>query len=94
FRTRRVSVGNLGQLSGARAAFVTTGLRSHQDDVAAIASAQSILTITADADCVVSGRCIVGISGASKTQIVVNRAAARRSRIRFGSAFLMLVKEI
>ncbi|RZL29039.1 MAG: YfiR family protein [Sphingomonas sp.] len=93
-RTRRVAVTNLNQLTGTKAAFVTTGLRAHQDEVAAAASAQSILTITADAGCVVAGRCIVGISGASKTQIIVNKAAARRSGIRFGSAFLMLVKEI
>lgn len=93
-RTRRVAVSNLGQLAGTKAAFVTTGLRAHQDEVATVASAQSILTITADAGCVVAGKCIVGISGASKTQIIVNKAAAHRSGIRFGSAFLMLVKAV
>ncbi|RYE99794.1 MAG: DUF4154 domain-containing protein [Oxalobacteraceae bacterium] len=93
-RTRRVAVSNLGQLAGTKAAFVTTGLRAHQDEVAAVASAQSILTITADAGCVIAGKCIVGISGASKTQIIVNKAAAHRSGIRFGSAFLMLVKAV
>ncbi len=93
-RTRRVAVSNLGQLAGTKAAFVTTGLRAHQDEVAAVASAQSILTITADAGCVIAGKCIVGISGASKAQIIVNKAAAHRSGIRFGSAFLMLVKAV
>lgn len=93
-RTRRVAVSNLSQLSGTRAAFVTTGLRAHQDDVAAATSAQSILTITADSGCVVAARCVVGISSANKTQIIVSKAAARRNGIRFGSAFLMLVKEV
>ncbi|KQN90085.1 hypothetical protein ASE95_15380 [Sphingomonas sp. Leaf231] len=93
-RTRRVPVSNLSQLSGSRAAFVTSGLRNYQSELAETASAQAILTITSDTGCVVAGRCVVGISEGAKTQIVVSREAARRSRIRFGSAFLMLVKEI
>jgi hypothetical protein len=93
-RTRRVAVSNLGQLGGMKAAFVTAGLRSHQDELAVAASAQSILTITADQACVIAGRCVVGISSANKTQIIVNKAAAKRNGIRFGSAFLMLVKEV
>jgi hypothetical protein len=93
-RTRRVAVSNLAQMSGMRAAFVTSGLRSYQSDLAETASAQAILTITSDTGCVVAGRCVVGITQGAKTQIVVSKEAARRSRIRFGSAFLMLVKEI
>ena len=65
-RTRRVAVSNLSQLANAKVAFVTTGLRAHQDEVAAVASTQSILTITADAGCVVAGRCIVGSPGPVK----------------------------
>jgi len=93
-RTRRVAVSNLGQLSGVKAAFVTTGLRAYQDEVAAAAGAQSVLTITADSACVISGKCVVGITSPNRTQIIVSKAAARRSGIRFGSAFLMLVKEV
>jgi len=37
---------------------------------------------------------VVGITSGPKTQITVNRAAARAANIRFGSAFLMLIKEI
>lgn len=94
FRSRRVPVTDLGQMSGVRAAFVTSGLRSYQADVAATASAQAVLTITSDTSCVSAGRCVVGITEGSKTQIVVSREAARRNHIQFGSAFLMLVKEI
>ncbi|RSU45246.1 hypothetical protein BRX43_19630 [Sphingomonas sp. S-NIH.Pt15_0812] len=93
-RTRRVAVSNLAQMSGTRAAFVTSGLRSYQNDLAETASEQAILTITSDTGCVVAGRCVVGITEGAKTQIVVSKEAARRSRIRFGSAFLMLVKEV
>lgn len=93
-RTRRVPVSSLDQLGGMKAAFITGNLRSYQDDVAAAATSQSILTITSDTSCVTAGRCVVGITSASRTQIIVSKAAARRNGIRFGSAFLMLVKEI
>jgi hypothetical protein len=93
-RTHRVAVSNLAQMSGTRAAFVTSGLRSYQSDLAETASEQAILTITSDTGCVLAGRCVVGITEGAKTQIVVSKEAARRSRIRFGSAFLMLVKEV
>ncbi len=93
-RIRRVPVWNLEQLNGVRAAFVTTGLRAHHDAIAAAAAAESILTISADSACVTSGRCVVGISNTRRTEITVNKLAARRSGIRFSSAFLMLVKEL
>lgn len=93
-KTRRVATSNLAALDGAKAAFVTSSLRSYQDDVAQAATSRSILTITSDTTCVMAERCVVGITSADRTQIIVSRAAARRNGIRFGSAFLMLVKEI
>ena len=93
-RMRRVSVNELGHLTGVKAAFVTTGLRGFQDEIAAEAAARSILTITTDDACVRSARCVGRISSRGRTQITVSKAAAKRSRIRFGSAFLMLVKEV
>lgn len=93
-RARRLSVGAMGSLSGYDIAFVTTGLRAEQDEIAAAAAKASVLTISSDPSCVQASRCVVGITGAPKTQIIVNRAAARAAKIRFGSAFLMLVKEI
>jgi len=93
-RMRRVSVSDLEQLAGARAAFVTSGLRNFQEEIAGASAARSIVTITTDGGCVRTGLCVVGISSAGRTQITVSKAAAKRSGIRFGSAFLMLVKEI
>ena len=92
-RGRRIAVTNLSQLGG-RVAFITSGLHAYHDEIAAVASAQSVLTITSDLGCVTSNRCVVSISGGAKTQIIVSKAAMRRHNIRFGSAFLMLVKEI
>lgn len=91
---RRIPIGSIGALSGYNIAFVTTGLRGDQDDIAAAAAKSSVLTISSDPSCVLAGRCVVGITAAPKSQIIVSRAAARAARIRFGSAFLMLVKEI
>lgn len=93
-RTRRVPVGSLGTLNGYRAAFVTVGLRDEQAAIAAAAARASIVTITSDQACVQAGRCVVGISSDARVQISVSRAAARAANVRFGSAFLMLVKEI
>jgi hypothetical protein len=93
-RVRRVPVSAMGALSGYRVAFVTAGLRGEQPEIAALAARSSILTITSDPACVQAARCVVGISAGAKAQISVSRAAARAANIRFGSAFLMLVKEI
>ena len=93
-RTRRVPIGALGTLGNYRAAFVTTGLRDEQAGIAAAAARGSVVTITSDQACVQAGRCVVGISSTPRVQITVSRAAARAANVRFGSAFLMLVKEI
>lgn len=93
-RTRRVPVAALGTLGNYRAAFVTAGLRGEQPAIAAAAARASVVTITSDQACVQAGRCVVGIANGSRVQITVSRAAAKASNVRFGSAFLMLVKEI
>ncbi|MCE7798832.1 YfiR family protein [Sphingobium sufflavum] len=93
-RVRRVPVSALGGLSGADVAFVTSSLRDHHQEIAAAAQKGGILTITSDLGCVVAARCAVAISSGSKMQITVNRAACKAARVQFGSAFLMLVKEL
>lgn len=93
-RLKRVPVSALGGLSGMRVAFVTAGLRDAGGQIAAAAARQSILTITSDLGCVQAAHCVVAISSAPRVQITVSRAASKAANIRFGSAFLMLVKEI
>lgn len=93
-RLRRVAVSALGGLAGTRVAFVTSGLRDQQAQIAAAASRQSILTITSDLGCVQAGRCAVAVSSQPRVQITVSRAACKAANVQFGSAFLMLVKEI
>ncbi|MET0372720.1 MAG: YfiR/HmsC family protein [Rhizorhabdus sp.] len=93
-RAHRVPVGAIGSLAGYRLAFVTAGLRPEHGSIAAAATRSSVLTISSDPTCVQTARCVVGITSGPKTQITVNRAAARAANVRFGSAFLMLIKEI
>ena len=93
-RTRRVPVTALEGLRGYRAAFVTAGLRGAHDDIAAAARRHAVVTIPSDPACVQAARCVVGITSGTRVQITVNRVAARAVHARFGSAFLMLVKEI
>jgi hypothetical protein len=92
-KVRRVPANALGGLAGLRVAFVTSGVRDQQQ-LAAVTARGSILTITSDLGCVQAGRCVVGITGGAQPQITVSRAAAKAASVRFGSAFLMLVKEI
>lgn len=93
-RTKRVPVTALADLHGMRFAFVTAGLRGEHDAISAAATRESVVTITSDRTCVQTGRCVVAVESAPRVQITVNRAAARAVKARFGSAFLMLVKEI
>lgn len=93
-RVKRIAVGALGSLPGTQVAFVTTGLRAEQDEIAQAATRTHTVTITSDQSCVTSGKCVVAIATSPRVQITVNRAAARAVDAKFGSAFLMLVKEI
>ncbi|USI71686.1 hypothetical protein [Sphingomonas morindae] len=90
---RRVSAANLGGLAGTRVAFVTAGVRNQQQ-LGEWAAHNGLLTITSDLACVEAARCAVAVSSAARTQITVSRAAVKAAGLRFGSAFLMLVKEL
>ncbi|GAA0296985.1 hypothetical protein GCM10009087_03480 [Sphingomonas oligophenolica] len=91
-RPRRVASTALGELAGARVAFVTVG--TDYREVAAAAASRSILTISGDPACTRAAQCVVTISAANRVQITVSRAATRAAKLKFSSAFLMLIKEI
>lgn len=91
-RPRRVPMSALDQLNGAKVAFVTKG--TNYRGVAAAAVPLSILTISSDPACAQAGYCVVTITSVARVQITVSKAAARGSRLRFSSGFLMLIKEI
>jgi hypothetical protein len=90
-RVRRVPVDALPNLTNARLAFVTAGIRSQA--LSEFAAREGVLTISSDTSCVQAARCVMSISDQSRTQITVSRAAAQSARVHFTSAFLMLVRE-
>jgi len=91
-RPRRVASTALGDLGGARVAFVT--VNTDYREIAAAAAPRAILTISGDPACTRAAACVVSISATSTVQITVSRAATRAARLKFNSAFLMLIKEI
>ena len=91
-KPKRVSIDSLGGLAGAKVAFITRTVNSKQ--LASAAAQHSIVTISSDPTCAQAGLCVVSISSGAKVQIVVSKAACAASRLKFGTAFLMLVKEI
>ena len=88
----RVSADALGGLAGAKVAFVTRSTNYRL--IAAAAAQRSIITISSDPACAQAGLCAVSISSGSKVQIIVSSAACKAAKVKFGAAFLMLVKEI
>jgi hypothetical protein len=91
-KPRRVSASALDGLAGAKVAFVTRAANHRL--VASAAAQRSIITISSDPDCAQAGFCVVSISSGSKVQITVSKAACNAAKIKFGAAFLMLVKEL
>ncbi|MFZ5610536.1 MAG: hypothetical protein ACOY99_13115 [Pseudomonadota bacterium] len=88
-----VAVGSLGDLAGARVAFVTGGLGAQHGAIFAAAAPKSILTVSTDMSCVDAGKCVVGVMTQPKVEIIVSKAARDASSISFAAAFLMMVKE-
>ena len=91
-KSRRIATNALADLAGAKIAFVTQG--SNYRGVASAAGQHSILTISADPACVKAGLCVVAINSVPKVQILVSKAASTACNLKFGSAFLMLVREM
>lgn len=91
-KPKKIPVDALGGLAGAKVAFVTRAVNDRQ--VASAAAQRSIITISSDPGCAQAGLCVISISPGSKVQIIVSKAACQASKVKFGAAFLMLVKEI
>jgi hypothetical protein len=91
-KPRMVASNALGQLAGAKLAFVTRG--TNYKAIAAAAAPRSILTIGSDPACALAGHCVMAIDSKARVQIMVSQAASRAARLEFKSSFLMLIKEI
>lgn len=91
-KPKRVAANNLAGLAGARVAFVTRA--TNYREIAAAATSRSIVTIGSDPTCATAGFCVIAISAVPRVQIIVSKVACNATRVSFGSAFLMLVKEV
>jgi len=91
-KLKRVAADSLGGLAGAKVAFITRAVNARL--VAPVAAQHGIITISSDSSCALAGLCVVSISSGAKIQITVSKAACVASKVKFGAAFLMLVKEI
>lgn len=92
-RSRLVPIGQVAEVIGIQALYVTGGLSANIDLVAAAAQRLHVPTISADISCVQVGACVVGFSSEPTVQIIIDRGAAERSGVRFLQAFRMLVRE-
>jgi len=92
-RGRLVPLGQLSDVIGIQALYVTEGLAGSMDLVFGAAQRLHVPTISADIGCVQSGACVVGFSSEPTVQIIIDRGAAERTGARFQRAFRMLVRE-
>lgn len=89
-----VPVNDLGKMVGSRIAFLTGGLAAHYDAIHDTAANNNILTISTDLACVRANKCVLGIMSQPSVEIYYSKTAADTTKIVFGPAFTMLVKQI
>ncbi len=87
-----VEAGEVGDVSGVQALYVTGGV--NYAAVGGAAKAKKLITIGSDPACVNSGACVMGVSTDPKVEIVVNRATAAAVGVAFKAAFRMMIHEI
>ena len=93
FSGRVIDVGALDAMDGVDLVFVPPGLGAHQAEVFAAARERGLMTVSTDQSCVDNGYCVMWVKAEPSVRIVVHRAAAEASDIRFDTSFRMLVTE-
>ncbi len=93
FSGRVIEVGALDAMNGVDLVFVPPGLGAHQAEVFAAARERGLMTVSTDQTCVDNGYCVMWVKAEPSVRIVVHRAAAEASDIRFDTSFRMLVTE-
>ena len=88
-----ITTAEIGKLSRAKLAYLTSGLGAQLNDVAAATAAASILTLTMDIDCVRVAHCIIGVETKPSVTIYFSKTAADDAKIEFVQAFNMVVKQ-
>lgn len=89
-----VPAGQLSALDNCQLVFVTAGTGAVRDAVFEAAKARKLLTVSTDAACAQSGKCVMAVKSEPRVEILVNRAAAQASSVEFTTAFRMMISEI
>jgi len=92
FKAKLVELASVGSVTGLAALIATTGTAG--DAVMAAAKAQHIPCVTADAEQVKAGHCVMSVRSDPKVDITLSHAAAEATGVGFGSAFRMMIHEI
>jgi hypothetical protein len=92
-QARLIPLDQLTAVTGIAALYVTAGLEANMVPIVDAAQRLRVPTISADLACVQSGGCVVGFSTEPTVQILIDKAAAERTGVRFMQAFRMLVRE-
>jgi hypothetical protein len=89
-----VPVGNLDRLRDYRFVLIMSGLQNRYDDIFEAARGRGALTISADAGCVRTGRCVMAVASEPRVEILVNQSVGRLNGVEFLAAFRMMISEM
>ena len=84
----------VGQLAAGGFVAVISAASVKVEQIAAATRALHVACITADTSAVQAGQCVMSVKSAPKVEILISRAAAARSNVGFGSAFLLMAHEL
>ncbi|MEI8396028.1 MAG: YfiR/HmsC family protein [Rhodospirillaceae bacterium] len=88
-----VSVSDLARIEKFHFVLLTSGLQSHFQTIFERTKGKSILTMSADLDCVRSGRCVMGVVSQPLVRVLVNHAASEDAVVMFDESFRMMITE-
>ncbi len=88
-----IEVHQLDEAPDFRIVIVADGTEAYDNLILGYAVKNHALTISSDLSCMRSGKCVVGITGSPRVEVVVNRAVAASCRVEFSEAFRMMVRE-
>jgi hypothetical protein len=87
-------VDNLGNLGGAKVAYITSGLQSKWGDIFLVTSSNGVFSFSADMGCVEAHKCLLGMKSDPSVEIILSKSATSASGVKIKAAFKLMVKEI
>lgn len=84
----------VGQLSTGGFIAVVAAAGTKIDQVSAATRALKVACVTPDAAAVQAGQCVMSVKSDPKVEILISKSAASSSGVSFGSAFLLMAREV